>query len=156
MQVTRRPIRLVPEDGHAVPEDLDLTAAVLTFVGGTAAVLSAFLPWLETAGLGIALLKVDAPGLVLAALAVISMALAGFVLVRRSATPAVAVVLILLGAAQLGLASWHLADVVNAVRQVDSRLVLMSIIGTGLYMGVMGSMVTLAGGILAWTRRSSQ
>ena len=125
-------------------------------IGGGSAVLSAFMPLLVTAAFGIALIKVDLPGGLLAALASISIAIAGLVLLRRSATGAVAIILMFLAVTQLGLAIWHLADYVHAIRQVDSRLVLISVIGTGLYLGVLGSVVTLAGGVVAWTKRSSR
>jgi hypothetical protein len=125
-------------------------------IGGGSAVLSAFMPLLVTAAFGIALIKVDLPGGLLAALSSISIAIAGLVLLRRSATGAVAIILMFLAVTQLGLAIWHLADYVQAIRQVDSRLVLISVIGTGLYLGVLGSVVTLAGGVVAWTTRSSR
>jgi hypothetical protein len=156
MQLTKVPLRLAPEDAHPVPADLDRTAGVITLVGGSSAVLSAFMPWLVTAAVGISLIKIDGPGALLAALAAISMCIAGFVLLRRSATAAVAIILMLLAVTQVALAVWHLADIVQAISRVDSRLVLISIIGTGLYLGVLGSVVTLAGGIVAWTKRSAQ
>jgi len=58
-------------------------------------------------------------------------------------------VLIVLGVAQVGLAIWHLESIVQATSKADSRLVLISMIGTGLYLGVLGSVITLVGGILA-------
>jgi hypothetical protein len=159
VQLTKPQLPLAPADSYAATIDLDRTAVVITVIGGASAILSAFMPWLETAAFGISLIKVEVAGALLAGLAAVSIGIACVALPRRAATTAVAIVLIVLGVAEVGLAIWHLESIVQSTSKADSRLVLISLIGTGLYLGVLGSVITLVGGILAsilaWTRRSS-
>jgi hypothetical protein len=155
MQLKKGSFRLAPEEVQAIPADPDRTAGVVTLVGGFSVVLSAFVPWIETAVFGISLIRIDLASAVFAALAMISICIGGFVVLRKPATRAVAVVLTVLASAQVGLAIWHLADLVHTLARTDSRLVLINVIGTGLYLGVVASVITLAGGIIAWTKTSS-
>ena len=132
------------------------TAGVVTVVGGASAILGAFLPWGEKVlfGISISNAELQIAGILLAVLAVISVCIAGTVLLRRPATAAIAIVLILLGVAQVCVAMWNGADIVQTIAESDSRLVAIRTIGTGAFLGVVGSVITLAGGIMAWTRRA--
>src|ERR1700674_2289015 len=85
--------------------------------------------------------------------ALVSGGIAGFALLRRPATPALAIILAALAVAQLGLAVWHARNVVKELERLDSGLIFGRLIGTGAYGCILGSAVTLAGGLFAWTKR---
>ena len=148
-------LQFASEEESTVPADLDRTAGVITIVGCLATFLAAFLLWVEKAIFGVSLtaLAIHDAGELLAVLAAISAGIAGAVLLRRLATAGLAMILIVLAVAQLGLAIWDGATILRAIGQADSHLVLISAIGTGAYLGVLGTVITLAGGILAWTKR---
>ena len=86
----------------------------------------------------------------------VSASIAGVVLFRGPATAKVAITLIVLAALQLGLAIWFGSSILLAIAQVNSHLVLISAIGTGAYLSVLGSALTLVGGVLAWTGRATK
>jgi hypothetical protein len=155
VQLKRAPLRFAREGDSAVPADLDRTAGITTLAGCSTAILAAFLPSVEKAAFGVSLttMVIQGAGILLAVLAMISAGIASVVLLRRPATAGVAIILIVLALGQLGLAIWDGVNIVHAIDQVDSRQVLISAIGTGAYLGVLGSVITLAGGILAWTTR---
>jgi hypothetical protein len=62
--------------------------------------------------------------------------------------------LMVLAAAQVGAAIWLGGAVLGEIRGAHPNLVLISAIGTGIYMAGLGSACTLIGAILAWTGRS--
>jgi hypothetical protein len=155
VQLKRAPLRFAREDDSAVPADLDRTAGITTLAGCSITILAAFLPWVEKAAFGVSLttMGIQGAGILLTVLAMISAGIAIVVLLRRPATAWVAIILTVLALALLGLAIWEGVDIVRAIDQVDSHQVLISAIGTGAYLGVLGSVITLVGGILAWTTR---
>ena len=130
-------------------------AGVLTLVGCTFTIVSAFLPWAEEAAFGISLagLRVQDAAILLAVLAVISAVIAVVVLFRRPVVVRVVIALVVLAVAELGLAIWDAVKIVQTIEQMQTRDVLIGAIGTGAYGAVLGSLATLAGGILAPTKR---
>lgn len=91
----------------------------------------------------------------LVALTLISAFIASGVLIRHPAPSAVALGLVALALAELGLAAWNAVSVLQAIGLDDSRLVMGRAIGTGVYLGLVGASLSLAGGILAWRSRAS-
>jgi hypothetical protein len=148
-------LQFAPEDGIAVPVEVDRTAGVITIVGCLAMLLASILPWVDRAALSVSLTgtEIQDAGILIAILALISMGLAGAVLLRRPATAGLATLLIVLAVAQVGLAIWDGMAILHAISKADSHQILIRAIGTGAYAGVMGSVTTLAGTILAWARR---
>jgi hypothetical protein len=148
-------LQFAPADQSALPADVDRTAGVVTVVGCLATFLAALLPWLLQAFLSVSLAAaaIQRAGVVLAVLAVISAGVAAAALFRKAATAGVAMALIALALTQLGLAIWNGAAILQAIEHAGSHQVLINAIGTGAYGGVLGSAITLAGGILAWWRR---
>ena len=148
-------LQFAPVDERAHPAELDRTAGVVTVVGCLATFLAALLPWLLKGYLTVSqgTVTIQATGVVLAILAVISAGVAGAVLFRKAAKAWVAMTLIALALAQLGLAIWNCADIVHAIGQAGSHRVFTDAIGTGAYGGVLGAAITLAGGVLAWRKR---
>jgi hypothetical protein len=74
------------------------------------------------------------------------------VFVRPPAAAAVASLLILLALGQLGVALWHGYVLINGFA-VDSHAVWAEAIGTGLYLCVIGAMISLCGAVFSWTSR---
>jgi hypothetical protein len=153
MQLKSARLQLAALDEGAVTAR---TAGIITVVGCVCAILGAFLPWGEKAlfGLSISNAGLQSAGILLAGFAVISVCIAGPVLLRRPATAAIAIILILLALAQLGLAIWNGVNIVQAIAESDSRMVAIRTIGTGAFLGAAGALITLAGGIMAWTKRA--
>jgi hypothetical protein len=147
--LNRALVRRAPRD------DMAVWAGVLTLVGCTFTIVSAFLPWAEQAvfGISIAGLGVKAGAILLAVLAAISAGLAVGVLFRRPAVVIVVIALVVLAVAELGLAIWNAVNIVQAIEQTKSHAVFIGAIGTGAYGAVIGSLATLAGGILAGSKR---
>lgn len=144
------------EDVSIPPIELDRTAGVLTIVGCLATFLAAILPSIEKATLAASLITVavaDA-GVLLAVLAVISGGIAGAVLLRRPVSGGLAMLLIVLAGAQLGVAIWDGETILQAIGRADSHQVLIRSIGSGAYLGVLGAGITVAGGVVAWIKRS--
>ena len=119
------------------------------------AILAAVLPWLEKAAFGFSLTipERESAGLLLGVPAVISAGIAGAVLFRRPASGGLAIFLIALSVAQLGVSIWFGLNIVDAIHQAQSHLVLITAIGTGAYLAMLGSASTLVGSTLAWTTR---
>jgi hypothetical protein len=155
MQPKGVPFQFALQEDGASPADFRRTAGVTTLTGCGATILATFMPWVEKAVFGVdaTAIGIKAAGMPLAVLATISAAIACVVLMRRPATARIAIVLIVMAMAQLGLAIWFGSSIVLAIEQVDSHLVLISAIGTGAYLSVAGSLITLAGAILALMRR---
>ncbi|HXC75572.1 MAG TPA: hypothetical protein VNU19_00825, partial [Candidatus Acidoferrum sp.] len=121
--------------------------------------VAAVLPWGERAAFGFSLATTTQGAearILLAALAGASAGIAGALLLWRPGKGVVAVVLIGLAVAQIGGATWFGVNVVNEVREANPHLILINTIGTGVYMAGIGCLTTLAGAILAWTRRSGR
>ena len=150
------PVPFAREGVSTVPAHLDRTAGFITLVGCSGTFLAFLLPWLEETAFGVSApaLGNHAAGIPLAFLTIVSASLAGVVLFRRPATPMAAVILVVSATLQLGLAIWFGSSIVVAIEQANSHLVLISAIGTGAYMSVLGSALTLVGGLLAWSGRA--
>jgi hypothetical protein len=144
---------LASDDHNTIP---DRTAAVLTLVGSSSIVLAAFLPWLEASVFRISLTtpRIQGEIVLLVVMALVSAGIAVVWLLRRQATTALAIILSVLAAAQLGLAILNAVDVVHAFDQADSEFIFGRLIGTGVYGCILGSAATLIGGYVAWTRRA--
>jgi hypothetical protein len=156
MQPQRTSAHDAPENYSSVLAKMDRPAGLITLVGCSCTILAAFTPWLEDLVFRVSVVEMRIPGvgIVLAVLAVISGGIAVGVLLRRPAPAGVAVILVASAIVQVGLAIWGGADVLRAIGNADSHLVPMRAIGTGAYIAVLGSLTTLAGGILAWKRRA--
>lgn len=124
-------------------------------MGCVATILVAFLPWLEQAIFAdsLAALTIHDTGRLLIVLTLVSAGIAGGVLLRQPATAALAIILIVLALAQLGLAILISVNILHAIGQADSHQVYIAAIGTGAYGGVLAAVITMAGGLLAWTKR---
>src|SRR4029077_18541562 len=118
-------------------------------------ILAALLAPVEKAAFGVSLMTAgrQLADVALTVLALTSATLAAVVLLRRPATGALASTLLLLAVGQLGAAIWAATSVLNSIRAIGDDQVFFTAIGTGAYLGVLGSLVTLAGGVLAWTNR---
>lgn len=148
-------VQFGPEDKSFLSADLDRTAGVTTIVGCVGTLLAATLSWLEQTFLNVWLTPspIRDAGISLVILAMASAVIAGVVLLRRPATPRLAMVLIALALAQVGVAIWNSVAILHAISNAGSHELLISAIGTGAYAGVAGSGTTLAGGFLAWLGR---
>jgi hypothetical protein len=155
VKLRKAPLPFAREDDHPIPGHAGRTAGVTTLVGCSITILATFLPWVEKVAFGVSLTTIgfQTAGILLAFLAMISAGIASAVLLRRPAAARVAIVLVLLAVTQLGLAIWDSANIVQAIGQVSSHQVLISAVGTGVYAAVLGPVVTVVGGILAWTTR---
>ena len=155
MPLEKALLQFAAGDEAAVPADPDRTAGVITIVGSLFMLLAAILPLVDRSALSISLTgaEIQEAGVLIAILALISIGLAGAVLLRRAASPGLATLLIVLAVAQVGLATWDGMAILHAVSRADANQILIRAIGTGAYAGAMGSITTLAGAILAWTRR---
>jgi hypothetical protein len=131
-------------------------AGAVILAGSSTAIVGVLLPWVVLVAFGISLarLGLGAAGS-LAGLALLSAGIATLVLLRRPATAAVGIVLILMAVTQLGLAIWADASVVHAIAQTDTHDVMLNTIGTGSNLNVLGAAVSLVGGYLAWRTRVS-
>lgn len=144
-------LQFAPKERAPEPAELDRTAGVITIVGCCATLLAPVLPIVEKALLSVTFpgVGIQGPAVLLILLAGVSAGLAGTVLLRRPATSTVALVLVVLAVAQVGLAIWDSATTLRAISQENSHQVLIRAIGSGAYLGVLGAAITLAGGILA-------
>jgi len=152
--VKTTPLEVVREEDSS-PANAFRTARGITLAGCILTILSAFLPLMEKAAFGVSLTTagLQYAGVALTVLAMISATLAGVVLLRRPATAALAGVLLLLAVTQLGLAIWSAVSILHSIRAISNDQVFFTAVGTGAYSGVVGSLMTLAGGVLAWTNR---
>ena len=131
-------------------------AGLITLTGCSCTILAALLPWLESIVFGVSVVgtQIQMAGLVLTALALISGGIAVAVLLKRPAPARVAIILLASALAQVGLALWGGANALLVISNADSHLVLIRAIGTGAYLAMLGSLTTMAGGVLAWKRRA--
>jgi hypothetical protein len=154
VQLKRAPIQVAQDDGLVAVDGHRVAAAII--VGGCImAILAAVLPLIEKAAFGFSLTipEREPAGVLLGVPAVISAGIAGVSLFRRPASRGLAILLIALAVAQLGVCIWFGLNIVEAIRQAQSRLVLISAIGTGAYLAMLGSASNLVGSTLAWTTR---
>lgn len=154
MQLKGAPVRRAPEDDQPNPADPVRVAATLILLGSACEIFRLFMPWIEKAVFSISLAE---SGLVvaatlLAALAVVSAVIAVFVLLRPPPAAVTAVVLVLLASAQLGVAVWHSLSILSWLQL--SHHVWADAIGTGMYLGVIGALISLVGAFLTWTNRA--
>ena len=156
MQLQRAPIKRAPLDEHSLPADPVRIAATLILLGTACQMFRLFMPWVEKAIFSISLTRSDleVASVLLAALAVISAATAVFTLVRPPPAAATAIVLVVLTSAQLGVAVWHSLSILTWLQH--SPHVWADAIGTGMYLGVIGALASLAGAFLMWTNRASR
>jgi hypothetical protein len=156
MHPQRASIEVAPEHYSFAVARTSRLAGLITLAGCSCTILVAFLPWLETLvfGVSVASTQIHVAGIALTALAVVSGGIAASVLLRRPAPAGVAIILLASALVQVGLTIWGGANVLLAISNTDSHLVLIRAIGTGAYIVVLGSLTTLAGGILAWKRRA--
>jgi hypothetical protein len=155
VQLKRAPIQLAHGDDDIVAVDGHQTAAAIIVGGCIMAILAAILPWIEKAAFGFSLTipEREPAGLLLGVPAVISAGVAGALLFRRPASGRIAIFLIALAVTQLGVSIWFGLNIVDAIREAQSHLVLITAIGTGAYLAILGSASTLVGSTLAWTTR---
>lgn len=155
MKLKTRPRVAVREDDSSSPSSASRTAGRVTLAGCGLTILAALLALVEKAAFGVSLMTAgrQLADVALTVLALTSATLAAVVLLRRPATGALASTLLLLAVGQLGAAIWAATSVLNSIRAIGDDQVFFTAIGTGAYLGVLGSLVTLAGGVLAWTNR---
>jgi hypothetical protein len=156
MQLERAPVKRTPLDDHALPADPARVAATLIMLGAACQIFRLLMPWVEKAVFSISLARFDfeVASVLLAALAVVAAALAGFTLVRPPPTTAIAIVLVVLASAQLGIAVWHSLSILSWLQH--SPHVWADAIGTGMYLCVIGAVTSLAGAFLTWTNRAGR
>lgn len=134
------------------------TAVAVALLGGGAAVIGTFLPWIQATDPteGTTLTKAGIEGhyaMLVVALAVLAAGACVLLLWRRSA--AFAVALIVLGVAQLGLEIFVGTNLERGVAQLEAAGAEASL-GAGLYLSGLGSAGVVAAGILAWAMRSQE
>jgi hypothetical protein len=153
VELDRAPFQRAPILDRA-PANPARTAGIIILVGTSCALVRVLLPWVEQAAFGVSVTRTqfEPAELLLVALAVISAVTAGFVLVRRPAPLSVALVLVLMACVQVGLAIWSAATIMQGIQHESGR-VLANSIGTGVYLGLLGSGITLAGSIGAWLKK---
>jgi len=154
MQLDRARRGGAPIDDRPLPADPARIAATLVVLGTACQIFRLFMPWVEKIVFSISLAKFDvaAAAVVLAALAVAGAGIAIFMLLQPPPTAAVATILIVLGLAQLGLALWHGFGVIHDLNR--SEHIWADAIGTGIYLGVIGAVSSLGGGMVAWSARA--
>ncbi len=88
-------------------------------------------------------------------LAVLAVASAGIavILLRLPVGVWVLLILVILATSELGLSIWRAVNILHAIEQMQSKGIFIGAIGTGAYGAIIGSLATLAGGIVAWTKR---
>jgi hypothetical protein len=154
MQPKRAPVKRAPLDDQALSADPVRMAATLILLGSACQIFRLFMPWVEKAVFSITLARFDlqVAAILLAALAAVAAVIAVFALLRPPPAAATAIVLVLLASAQLGVAVWHSLSILSWLQQ--SHHVWADAIGTGMYLGVIGAVTSLAGALLTWTNRA--
>ena len=133
-------------------------AGILTVVGSGCAIAGSFLPWIAATdpATGITLTKAGIDGhyaMAVDLMALITAAIGGFVLSRQQAPAAVALAIIALALAQLGLVIFVGSNLSRGVVQLQAVGAIASL-GLGMYLTAMGTVAELVGGTLAWTKGS--
>ena len=149
------PVEMVRENDNSSPSNASRAAGGITLAGCSLTILAAFLPVVGKAAFGVSLTTagLEYADVALTILAITSATIAGVVLIRRPATPVLAGVLLVFALMQLGLAIWAGVSIVHSIGAVSADHVFFTAVGTGAYLGVLGSLVTLAAGALAWANR---
>jgi hypothetical protein len=132
---------------------------IITVVGSGCAIVGTFLPWIEATdpSSGMTFTKAGIEGhyaMLVDLLAVIAAGIGGFVLFRPPASDAVALTLMALPLAQLGLVIFVASNLSQGVVQLQAAGATASI-GPGLYLTGLGTVVAGLGGALAWKKRPS-
>ena len=155
VELDRAPLQRASILDSAAPANPARTTGIIILLGASCALVRVLLPGLEQAAFGVSVTKPESEpaAMMLAGLALIGAVIAGVVLLRRPATAPVAIVLVLLACAQVGLAIWSGATTMQGLQHESGR-VLANSIGTGLYLGLLGAGLTLAGAIAAWVKRT--
>ena len=154
MQFKRATAQFVREDDDPVRADLDRTAAVITLVGCGFLILGFIVPWVaKVASADSSTGTVVQPTFILL---VPSVGISGHRL--DCAPPATGHnyhrnLAYGVGGDTAWPGDMDGVSIMRSLHQVESHLVLISAIGTGAYLGMMGSVITLAGGVVAWTTR---
>ena len=138
------------------PSPLQL-AGIVTLVGSTCAIVGTFLPWIEATdpSSGGTLTKAGIDGhyaMLVDLLAVIVAGIGGFVLLRRTASAAVALTITMLALAQLGLVIFVGSNLARGVVELQAVGAVASL-GLGIYLTGLGAVVAMVGGILALKKR---
>jgi hypothetical protein len=154
MQLQKPHVKRAPEADEAFATDTVRVAATLILLGSACQVFRLFMPWVEKALFSITLARsgLEVAALLLAALAIVAAVIAVFALLRPPPGATTAIVLVLLASAQLGVAVWHSLSILSWLQQ--SHHVWADAIGTGMYLGVIGAVISLAGSFLMWTNRA--
>jgi hypothetical protein len=156
MQLQRAPVKRAPLDDQHLSADPVRTAATLILLGSACQIFRLFMPWVERALFSITLVRFDleVAAIILAALATVAAVIAVFALLRPPPTAATAIVMVVLASAQLGVAVWHSLSILSWLQH--SPHVWADAIGTGMYLGVIGAVTSLAGAFLMWTNRAGR
>ena len=156
MQLRRAPDERAPLDHYGPPADPIRIAAILILLGTACQIFRLLMPWVEKALFSISLVRSDleVAALLLAAIASIAAVIAAFTLMRPPPAAATAIVLIVLACAEIGVAVWHSLSILSWLQH--SPHVWADAIGTGMYLGVIGAVTTLAGAFLMWTNRAGR
>lgn len=156
MQLQRAPVKRTPLDDQHLPADPIRIAAILILLGSACQIFRLFMPWVEKAVFSISLARVDleVAAVLLAGLAAVAAGIAVFTILRSPPAAALAVVLVVLASTQLGVAVWQSLTVLSWLQH--SPHVWADAIGTGMYLGVIGAVISLAGAFVMWTNRAGR
>jgi hypothetical protein len=154
MQLKWPPVRRALEDDRPLPADPVRVAGALILLGSACEIFRLFMPWVEKAVFSISLAQsgLEVAATLLAALGAVAAVIAVFVLLRPPPALATAVILVLLASAELGVSVWHALGILSWLG--PSHHVWADAIGTGMYLGVIGALISLAGAFLTWTNRA--
>jgi hypothetical protein len=138
--------------------DASRTTVAVALLGSFVAIIGTFLPWIQATDPteGTTLTKAGIEGhyaMLVVALAVVAAGASVLMFWRRSA--AVAIALVVLGGAQVGLEIFVGANLARGVVQLEAAGADASL-GVGLYLSGLGSAGIVAAGLLAWATRSQE
>ena len=131
-------------------------AGAITAAGSACAIAGSFLPWIAATdpSVGVTLTKVGIDGhyaMLVDLLAVISVGIAGIVLLRGQAPTPVAVILTALALAELGIVIFVGSNLSRGVAQLEAAGATAGL-GIGLYVAALGAAIAAAGGAFMWIR----
>jgi hypothetical protein len=113
------------------------------------AVVGTFLPWISATGpFGISISRtgIEGDGKLVAGLALVCAAVAGFAQLGRPATFTVGLVIFGLSVGELGLVIWIGSNLSNAISSLPSGTSILASLGPGLYMSAIGAVIAGVGG----------
>jgi hypothetical protein len=154
MRLERAPVKRTPLDDQRLSPDPVRMAATLILVGWACQIFRLFMPSVEKALFSITLARSDleTAALLLAFLGAVSAVIAVFALLRPPPAGVTAIVLVLLASSQLGVAAWHSLSILSWLQH--SPHVWADAVGAGMYIGLIGAVISLAGAFLMWTNRA--